>query len=291
MLLPCDYVFEAIGTQWSIETIKPMSLSEKQSIQAVIADFDQAYSRFRLDSLVMQARAKAPGVFTFPRSIVKLYDMYAQLEQITDGAVNPLVGEVLEQWGYDATYSLRPSQNAPHPPAPFVKTVRRKNTTLTYIEPALLDIGAIGKGYLVDLIATEVKRHHPQYVVDGGGDMAIATDSSCTVGLEHPLDLTKVIGSVYMQRGSICGSSPNRRSWGEGVHHIIDARTGKPLQSDIIATWAIADSTLVADALTTALFFVSPEKLYDLFGNFHHAIMRADGRITHNLSDIGILYS
>lgn len=281
MALQSSYQFEAIGTLWAIETNTPLIEAERRYIHKIVDDFDQAYSRFRDDSLVSRARSDAPGLFIFPDSITPLYDMYARLEEITDGAVSPLVGETLERLGYDAQYSLKPVNDVSVRPTPFTETIKRSGSELSYSQSALLDIGAIGKGYLVDVIAHFISQNHSQYVVDGGGDMAIATSKPYVVGLEHPLDVSKVIGTVSLQNQSICGSSTNRRNWGKGLHHIIDARTGRPTQNDIIATWAIAGSTMLADALATALFFVPASELRQYFGDFQHVIMWSDLRVEH----------
>ena len=41
-------------------------------------------------------------------------------------------------------------------------------------------------------------------------------------------------------------SATNRRAWGNGLHHVIDATTGLPTRN-VIATWAIAETALEAD--------------------------------------------
>ncbi len=46
----------------------------------------------------------------------------------------------------------------------------------------------------------------------------------------------------------------NRRAWGDGLHHVLDARTGEPVRQ-IAATWAVAPTVMLADAVATALFF------------------------------------
>lgn len=290
MSLQHSYQFEAIGTAWSVETVQALSRAEIDYIHKLIDEFDSTYSRFRSDSLVSRARLSAPGTFEFPDSIATLYDTYAKLESITDGAVNPLVGQSLERLGYDAAYSLRPTGSKPTSPDSFTKTIGRNDVSLAYSKSALLDIGAIGKGYLVDQVAAYLAKHHDQYVVDAGGDLAVATQKPYIVGLECPQDLDRVMGTVSLQHGSICGSAPNRRKWGEGLHHIIDARTGKPIESDIVATWAIAGTTMLADALATALFFASADNLQQQFGDFRYAIMRANSHIEHNITDIGDVY-
>lgn len=290
MTLEHSYHFEAIGTPWSIDTAKQLSQTEVHAIHEMIDEFNHAYSRFERGSLVSRARATAPGSFTFPPSIFKLYDLYAQLEDVTQGAVNPLVGETLEQWGYDAEYSFRPAKSTPSSPPSFTKTISRLDKTLTYTQPALLDIGAIGKGYLVDQVGEYIALQHPQYVIDAGGDLAVSTSEPYIIGLEHPLDLTQVIGTVALDHQSICGSSSNRRSWGKGLHHIIDATTGHPAETTTVATWAIANTTVLADALATALFFTSATKLCHQFGDFLYVIMKSDLQVEHNIGDIGEIY-
>lgn len=86
-----------------------------------------------------------------------------------------------------------------------------------------------------------------------GTNWQIDSSEPIRVGLEHPFDPTKAIGVVSLDNEAICASVSNRRRWGEGVHHILDGRTGKPV-ADVIATWAVASSALVADGLVMALF-------------------------------------
>lgn len=284
MALAYTYEFEAIGTLWTIETNTMLSTGDKASIREILDAFDQTYSRFRADSLVSQARSTA-GAWTFPDSIAPLYDMYRALEQTTKGAVNPLVGTALEQWGYDAQYSLHPAASAGTVRVPsLADTITRIDTTLHYKQPVLLDIGAIGKGHLVDMVAAYVGKHYDQYVVEAGGDMHIMTQTPYIVGLEHPFEDGQVIGSLELNAKSICASSPNRRSWGEGLHHIIDGRTGSPARTDIVATWAIADTTMLADALSTALFFADPAMLQKEYGDFQYLVMTRDFQVTHNMA-------
>jgi len=283
MALQYTYQFEAIGTPWSIDTAAKLSQAQKQAIHQLINEFDANYSRFRTDSLVSQARRNGAGTYTFPDTIKHLYDTYVLLEQATRGAVNPLVGETLEHFGYDAQYSLQAKSMSAVKPPSFAQTITRANNSLTYKRPALLDIGAIGKGYLVDLVADYLAPQYKEYVVEAGGDMRIACHEPYVIGLEDPSSDGQIIGTLSLQNQSICASSPNRRSWGKGLHHIIDATTGKPTASDIVATWAIAPTTLLADALTTALFFVPAAELQKVFGNFEYISMQRNGHVEHNI--------
>jgi thiamine biosynthesis lipoprotein len=81
-----------------------------------------------------------------------------------------------------------------------------------------------------------------------------------TIALEHPYDSSKAIGTVALGEGALCASASNRRAWGDGLHHVLDGTTGKPV-STVVATWARARTAMEADALATALFVVPAEAL------------------------------
>lgn len=290
-MLPANDAFEAIGTTWSIDTERPLTKQEKLQIQAVIKEFDATYSRFRDDSLVSQIRAAGPGEYQFPESIVQLYDTYTLLGRLSGGAINPLVGASLEWLGYDAAYSLVRRDAPPFIPPSFTATVSRNGRTVSFKQPILLDIGAIGKGYLVDVVATIVSKRHDSYVIDGSGDVAVHSKQPEVIGLEDPRDPTRILGTVQLHNKSMCASATNRRAWGNGLHHIIDARTGLPTTSTIIASWAVAGTTMLADALATALFFVPAQRLQQVFGDFLYVILKKDGSIEYTMDAAMELYA
>ena len=71
----CIFAFEAIGTQWEIETPEPLGRGLRQRILERVERFDAIYSRFRPDSLVSRiAAASAGGRFEFPDDSIALFD-------------------------------------------------------------------------------------------------------------------------------------------------------------------------------------------------------------------------
>jgi len=277
-MLEHSYSFEAFGTQWSIETEKEMSQSLKEIIQNRIETFDATYSRFRKNSLVTEI-SKLAGTYTFPTDADKLFSFYKQVYDITSGKVTPLIGDMISRAGYDATYSLKPQMQKPI--LSWNGAMKWSGVSLQTKEPIILDIGAAGKGYMVDIIVTILDQNSiGEYVIDASGDLRHKGMSENKVGLEHPLDATKVIGIVNVKNKSLCASSSNRRSWGNGMHHIFDPDEMAPT-NEIIATWVIADEAMVADGLATALFFTKPEKLRKTF-DFEFARIHANGSVEYS---------
>lgn len=263
--LPPSLEFEAIGTRWQVDSAEPIAPELATAMHERIARFDAAWSRFRDDSLVSRI-AGEPGSWRLPADAPPLLDLYRRLYDATDGAMSPLVGRSLETLGYDRAYSLRPS--GPARPAPaWEDSIAWDGETLTTVRPVVLDVGAAGKGYLVDLVGELlVAGGVRDLVVDASGDIR-RWDAApgYRVALEHPADPTKAIGVIELGDRAICASAVNRRAWGNGLHHVLDATTGLPT-SHVIATWAIAPTALVADGCATALFFTDAERLVEEFG-------------------------
>jgi len=277
MQLP-EWRFDAIGTPWQIDTDVPLPPATREAVRDRIEAFDRTYSRFRRDSLVTRV-GTAPGEYTFPPDADRLFGLYAQLAALTDGAMSPFVGGSLEQLGYDASYSLRPHGDPR--PAPAWGADSWCAPVLTVGAHVTVDVGAAGKGYLADLVAEVLVAEGVRcFTVDASGDLVHRGPAPLRVALEHPGDPTRAVGVVELAGGrALCASAVNRRAWGEGLHHVLDARTGRPT-SDVVATWVVADEGIVADALATALFFVPAEHLAEHF-DFAFVRMTTDGRLEH----------
>lgn len=253
MTTPATWEFEAIGTRWHIDTAQPVGDDARRRISGVIERFDQQWSRFRTDSLVTELGV-AGGARPAPEDASALLDIYAQLSDATGGAVNPLVGGALARRGYDAGYGF--VDHGPTPsPAPWHDLLTCADGHLTLAAPATIDIGAIGKGRLVDKVADVIGT--TPVIVDAGGDIAVRGRTE-RIGLEHPFDTSRVIGVWEVTDAALCASAIGRRAWpgadGTGLHHVLDARTGQPVRA-IAATWAVAPTAMGADAVATALFF------------------------------------
>ena len=274
------WTFEAIGTGWQIDTDQPLADDVRAGVRAEIDRFDRVWSRFRDDSLVSRMAAST-GTWHLPPEADAMLSLYGELHEVTAGAVNPLIGRTLADLGYDAQYSLTPADDpAQVPPwSSLTWTTVEQGSELTTTEPVVLDVGAMGKGLLVDHVAGLVEEHTHRFTVDAGGDLHHGGTEPLRVALEHPSHPSRAIGVAEIDPGdALCGSATNRRRWADDLHHVLDGRTGRPTH-DVVATWVVvAQSCMRADALATAHFFADPEAL---MARFDHQFVRlhADGRV------------
>jgi thiamine biosynthesis lipoprotein len=286
-----SWQFDAIGTGWRIDTAQPIPDAARAEITERVARFDRDWSRFRDDSLVTRI-VREPGRYRMPDDAPELLGLYRELYQASGGRVSPLVGRALESLGYDAHYRLTPA--ATRQPVPsWDDALAWDGEYLATTTPVLLDVGAVGKGYLVDLVSDLLVAHGiPRHVVDASGDLR-TRGVPLRVALEHPLDPTKAIGVVELSGGpddaALCASASNRRAWGDGLHHVLDAVTGEPT-SQVIASWAIASTAAWADGAATALFFETVPNFYGL----HNVVtirMFANGRVERSPTFTGELFT
>jgi thiamine biosynthesis lipoprotein len=283
-----DFSFDGIGTRWQISTPSPLADGHRRRLLGVVADYDAAWSRFRPDSLVARA-ASQPGSYEFPAGAADLGPLYATLYRLSKGAMTPLIGGSLAHLGYGAGYSLRPA--GPPLAAPRWEDVLEwVGVILTTRAPAVIDVGAAGKGQLADLLSAELLASGiSDHFIDASGDLLNPGTAPVEVALEHPYDVSRAIGVVTLGAGALCASAANRRSWGDGLHHVLDGTTGAPVRT-IVASWARARSAMLADALATALFFVEGARLREEF-EFSWLTVYSDGHAEYSADFEGALFS
>jgi len=270
--------FGAIGTQWQIDTPVALDQAVKTRVAERVEEYDKAYSRFRDDSLVSKLAQKA-GVAEFPPDAPALFDLYEKLYRATGGSFSPLVGDTLNHLGYDARYRLTALPGPPDPVPDFSEVVGLDDTTLTTYRPVTIDIGAIGKGYLVDIVAELLRDSGlEEFTIDASGDMWQQGPEAERIALENPRDPSRALGVALLHNGGLAASATNRRAWGDGLHHIVDGLTGLPT-TRTEATFVVAETTALADGIATALFMTTPEKLTPLF-SFDWVMMSSDGTVT-----------
>lgn len=230
-----------------------------------LVDFEKKYSRFLDDS---QLSALNNALFTWQEvddEFFQLIHTAIEIGEQTDGAFDITLKEELERLGYDNEYSfiVKPKKKIPWYKKLFTKRpiLLRPLTNEVYLRKTI-DVGGLGKGYAMQLLANELKsRNVRDFYIDAGGDVyaqGIQEPRGWPVLLEHPDTEKKVLGKVMLRNQALACSAPNRRKW-EDKHHLLNAKTGEP-QQGLKAVFVLADSPLLADAYATALFTAGIEQ-------------------------------
>lgn len=289
--------FEATGTAWSVTTDDPLPTTVRHRVTDLVAEFETTWSRFRADSLVSRvARATTGGTYRLPPGSAPMLALYDRLHRLTSGRLDPLVGADLVRLGYDPGYTFvvhEPAEGDGDPllvRASWAGTVTHDGDTLTVRMPVLIDVGAVGKGFLVDRVSDLlVAAGFGSHTVDGSGDLRVRGPRTVRVGLEDPDRPGHAVGTVDLHDGALCASATGRRAWGDGLHHILDALTGRPTEGTA-ASWVLARTCAEADGLATALFLAAPALLATEL-DFDFVLLRSDRSALTSRTFPGELYT
>jgi FAD:protein FMN transferase len=208
---------------------------------------------------------------TISETLSDVLSAAARFGALSDGAFDVSIQPLVDVWGF---YHVRRAQ-VPTPNliaqardrvGPNRWQVARGALTATLTRGARLDLGGVAKGYAVDrVIALLRARDVPAAFVNLGGNIAVLGQApggrAWRVGIEHPRK-QELMGYIELSRGAVATSGDYDRYFmmnGKRYNHIIDPRTGQPVQG-IYAFTVIAPTAIAADALSTAAFVLGPKR-------------------------------
>ena len=145
-------------------------------------------------------------------------------------------------------------------------------TSVTLPEGFALDLGGIGKGYAAGRCKEILKeRGVTSALLSLGGNVSALGSkpdgSAWTVAIEDP-DGGGYLGTVQIVDRCVVTSGGYQRYFEQdGVRywHILDPQTGKPARSGMQSVTVVSEDDTLADALSTALFVMGPERAADFW--------------------------
>ena len=260
-----------LGTQWWVEVFDDISTEKAQTVyddvRLFITKFEDRYSRFNPDSIISTLNA----AHKFPNpdaETIEILEYGLSLYHDTHEVFNFLVGEAMEQSGYDALYSFTPKSESLTTPDPTHSLSITPEKLILSV--GQVDIGGYGKGYLIDLIALRLQQVHNLecFLINGGGDMYGTSDlgKPITIYLEHPSEANTYLKETTLLNEGFAASTTQKRRWenaGKVYTHIIDTKAGHSSQSGL-AVFVKALSAKTADAWATTLLISAPENHTDM---------------------------
>ena len=265
MRTPGHTRFRALGTEVFVGVREGRELAAAAALAAdVLRDVDEVASRFRPDTdLVAVNRRPGQWVRVDPLLVAAVAAAVAAATA-TEGLVSPLLGRPLVELGYDRDFAALverpgvPARLSPSPPLDAWREIgidpegRMRIPTGT-----ALDLGAIGKAWAADLVASAFEqRLTAAALVSIGGDLRISAPDGDT----WPVALSErpggpVSGVVHLDRGGLATSSTRVRRWasgGVGRHHLLDPRTGLPAAEVWHTVTAVGHTCAAANTASTA---------------------------------------
>ena len=244
------------------------ALAGMEAARAFIEDCERRFSRFLPDSELSQLN-RATGVWcSISPDLMTLLVQSLEFYKETGGLFDPSVLPDLKRAGYDKSMDdLRalgpgPASASGRNPRPAFGEIGLDPAGGRVRLPPRMEIalGGIAKGWIVERAAQLLGAYAPACAVSAGGDMLFVgrpTDGTdWTVELEDPRSPDRTIARLHSGPGAVATSSISKRAWkqgGETRHHLIDPRTGEPVETDWLSVTVFAPEIAVAEVYAKSL--------------------------------------
>jgi thiamine biosynthesis lipoprotein len=256
---------------------------------AEMARLDSMMSSYREDSEVAAINrcGAAGGEMEVSADVDTVLRLAQWAAEISAGAFDVTVAPILRLWGLGTDSAGVP---APEKITARLLSVNFRGMTLAYKmmngiagagkthlrfrQPDMaIDLGGVAKGYAVDRgLAVLAQAGIRDAMITAGGDLrAIAspmTSGRRHIWIRHPradtagAEKQAFFGRFRLDTGAVSTSGDYERFFikeNKRYHHIIDPSTGYPAAKATSAT-VVAKTSIQADALSTALFVLGPER-------------------------------
>jgi thiamine biosynthesis lipoprotein len=274
-----------MGTSYAVELAAPIDDAVRtrlaELIEIELAAINRAMSTYDPRSELSAFNRREDLRWTpASRGLLEVLDSASRISTSSQGAFDVTVGPLVDLWGFGPQYATRrvPNdlviervrdgvgyQHLQTDPSAGAIRKRRSRTQV--------DLSAIAKGYGVDRVAMILDRQGVDgYLVEIGGELRARGTSAAgipwRVGIERPVEGRHIVGEIVALENRAIATSGTTENFfdqdGRHYSHIIDPKTGRPVEHPPIAVSVVADTTMEADAWATALVVHGPERGYSL---------------------------
>ncbi len=262
-----------MGTNCSLTVFSSDRTQSIDLLERIIRNLEateRELSTWQTGSVLTALNSQPVGEFLdAPPSLCRLISVLQHWTNETRRAFDPGIGALIGAWG------IRSGGRLPSDPE-IKEALSRSGMRLFRIDSpdcriartddVTIDCGAFGKGEALDRLSFMDQMANASWLVNLGGQVAIKGIPTGTdgwdVSLAHPTLRNKPVLNIRMASGSLAtsgGSERNQTVTGKTIGHIIDPRSGRPVNfAGSVSAWH--ESALVADILSTALYVMGPDE-------------------------------
>ena len=278
-----------IGTHWWISIFDEISDKSKLEIEEIInskiTEFDNNYSRFKNDSFVGKLN-KSKTLANFTNEFYEMMKFARKIHAESEGFFNIGIGKILENIGYDSSYSFVEKEN-PGTITLADPIIALNKERIEIEKDARIDLGGFGKGWLINKLEKILKNTGLKYFyINAGGDIYCTSDNNEPQEflLESPFEQNQSIGKILIKNSAIASSGKYKRQWqdkktGKVHNHLVPILDLNEVK-EIAAVFTYGENSLITDYVST-LFFISPIKIAEKISkkrNVEYLIVLNDGK-------------
>lgn len=233
-----------------------------------------------------------------------LIDKSTNLYEDTNGAFNILVYPLMKKWGFiDDQYNVHSNTQISKllklTDMSKIKNNPQKREIEFNLNGMEMDFGGIAKGYA----SSQVMKIFDKYkiksgIVNLGGNVHTKgckpDGSKWKIGIKDPKNVENYIGVLETKDMAVITSGGYERYFekdGKRYHHILNPKTGKPVEGDLASVTIVSNDGALADGLSTSLFVMGEKKAIDYWKankeKFDVILVKEDGSliITKGIED------
>lgn len=291
------FCFDTVCTMGGV--VPPSALEEARTL---CEHFEQTFSRTIATSDVGRINASAGEWCEVAPETSELVEAALSYCALSEGRFDITVGALTRLWDFHEGVVPDPAElEAALPHVDWRQVEVSPGRVRLADSKAALDLGGIAKGFIADkLLALFAERGATSAYVNLGGNVAVlgpkADGSPWRLGVRDPgsSDEERVVASIQSTGGSLVTSGLYERCFeldGTRYWHILDPRTGYPVQTNTVSASVYAQRSLDGDGLTKALFFMdhADALAFAEAQGVQALLVDADGSIT-STAESGFLY-
>ena len=261
-------------------------------VRSELQRLESLFSRYDPDSDVSRVNTSGGTACSVSAETASLLEQALDFRVRTDGLFDITIAPLMDLWGFSSEeYRVPEAEEIADALTHVGCEVWLLGQSVTLSDPlAALDLGGIAKGYTGDLLIALLRQQGiNSAVLILGGNVALLGSrpdgEDWRIGVRDPQDSGSQVGVIEASDCHVVTSGGYERNFQQdGIiyHHILDPRTGAPADSDLLSVTIVADTGLMADALSTALFIMGKDASIEhwrTFGDFEMLLITEDGQI------------
>jgi len=266
---------EVFGTYYRFQIDSDKDYSKQ--IDSVFIAIDKAVNSYMEYSEI--SKFNKEGFLLDPSpTFIDMLQKAKTYHQISEEYFDPTLSPLINKWGFGFENKEQMDSIKIDSLMKFVSfnnLIRFNSAEVKALKQGVkIDLNAMGEGYALDAIASLLGQYGVEnYLVEIGGEMKCKgvnpKGGVWQIGIENPTVSIEKRGSslmniVKLQNKGLSTSGNYRKfytdSLGNRYSHIIDAKTGYPVQHNLLSASIISVSSTKADALATACMSMGTEK-------------------------------
>lgn len=216
--------------------------------------FDEASTLYKLNRT---KEISDKDIYNIVSKSVSLYENY--------GFVDITIGELIYLWDINGENPVVPTSDEIKSALETtgISNITLENEKITLSGGTTLELGAVAKGYLLNELK-DILKGSESALVNFGSSILLYGDKTFKIDIKNPFEQSDILGTLELCDSTISTSGDYERFFeadGKKYSHILDAKTGYPVKSDLASVSVICDDGLTGDFLSTAAYIMGSKEL------------------------------